>query len=178
MRAHTMASVLSTSGRMIHLCPNYTIPYEPHFRLLLVPFIPSALAPVRPDLKRNDLWRSLTFVTNRDISRYARECGRMVEFAPGMMLRSFERLRVDSIFRGRQKGIATIVFAILVRLHLLSFIGGCRIGSPHRCSLNAAGSPPNALMSATTGWFVALKDQHEMVRSFQKAQGLQRYSRT
>jgi hypothetical protein len=48
---------------MIHLCPNYTIPYEPHFRRLLVPFIPSALAPVRPDLKRNDLWRSLTFVT-------------------------------------------------------------------------------------------------------------------
>jgi hypothetical protein len=47
----------------------------------------------------------------------------MVEFAPRMMLRAFERLPVDHMFRERQKGIATTVFAILVRLHLLSFIG-------------------------------------------------------
>jgi SAM-dependent methyltransferase len=120
---HAMASVLSTSGRMIHLCPNYTIPYEPHFGLPLVPFIPSALAHLRPDLKRNGLWRSLNFVTSRDILRYARECGLLVEFAPGMMLRAFERLCVDSAFRERQEGIATTVAAILMRPHLLSFIG-------------------------------------------------------
>jgi SAM-dependent methyltransferase len=120
---HAMASVLSTSGRMIHLCPNYTIPYEPHFGLPLVPFVPSALALVRPALKYNGLWRSLNFVTSRDILRYARECGLAVEFAPRMMLRAFERLPVDSMFRERQKGIATTVFAILVRLHLLSLIG-------------------------------------------------------
>lgn len=120
---HGMASVLSASGRMIHLCPNYTIPYEPHFGLPLVPFIPSASALVRRDLKHSALWRSLNFVTSRDISRYARECGLVVEFAPRTMLRAFERLRVDGMFRERQKGIATTVFAILVRLHLLSFVG-------------------------------------------------------
>jgi SAM-dependent methyltransferase len=120
---HAMASVLSTSGRMVHLCPNYTIPYEPHFRLPLVPFVPSALALLRPDLRHNDLWRSLNFVTYRDILRYAHECNLTIEFKPGMMLRAFERLRVDSIFRGRQKGIPTTVFAILERFHLLSFIG-------------------------------------------------------
>ena len=108
---------------MIHLCPNYTIPYEPHFGLPLVPLMPSALTLVRPDLKNNKLWRSLNFVTSGDILRYARECGLVVEFLPGMMLRAFERLRVDSVFRERQTGIATTLFAILERVHLLSFIG-------------------------------------------------------
>jgi len=40
-----------------------------------------------------------------------------------MMLRAFERLRVDSVFRERQTGIATTLFAFLERVHLLSFIG-------------------------------------------------------
>ena len=39
------------------------------------------------------------------------------------MLRAFERLRVDSVFRERQTGIATTLFAFLERVHLLSFIG-------------------------------------------------------
>jgi hypothetical protein len=40
-----------------------------------------------------------------------------------MMPRAFERLRVDIVFRERQTGIATTLFAFLERVHLLSFIG-------------------------------------------------------
>ncbi len=35
-----MASVLAPGGTMVHLCPNYLIPYEPHFGIPLVPFHP------------------------------------------------------------------------------------------------------------------------------------------
>jgi 2-polyprenyl-3-methyl-5-hydroxy-6-metoxy-1,4-benzoquinol methylase len=39
-----MLSVLAVDGRMVHLCPNYTVPYEPHFGFPLLPGRPGAVA--------------------------------------------------------------------------------------------------------------------------------------
>ncbi len=35
-----MEGVLSEQGQMIHRCPNYSIPFDPHYNLLLVPGAP------------------------------------------------------------------------------------------------------------------------------------------
>ena len=120
---HGMASVLSERGQMVHLCPNYTVPYEPHFGLPLVPFFPRALELLRPTLKKDGLWRSLNFVTCRQIRRYAKECGLSANFTPAMMRRAFERLDMDPTYCGRQRGLVTAIFAILKPIGVLPLIG-------------------------------------------------------
>jgi len=118
-----MAAVLAPQGRMIHLCPNYLVPYEPHFGLPLVPLAPRATALLMPSLKASGLWRSLNFVTHRRVRRCAAAAGLTVEFAPRMMLRAFERLDRDPIYRERQRGLVTMVFGMLRALGLLRLIG-------------------------------------------------------
>jgi SAM-dependent methyltransferase len=118
-----MVSVLSADGRMVHLCPNYTVPYEPHFGLPLVPIFPRATALLNPSLRSSGLWRSLNFVTYRRIERCATASNLVIEFAPRMMLRAFERLDDDPIYRERQRGLVTAIFSVLRSLGLLRAIG-------------------------------------------------------
>jgi hypothetical protein len=108
---------------MVHLCPNYVVPYEPHFALPLVPVIPRGTALLKPSLRSSDLWRSLNFVTYRRIKRCAEKSDLNVEFAPGMMLRAFERLDKDPAYRKRQRGLVTVIFGILRSLGALRAIG-------------------------------------------------------
>jgi 2-polyprenyl-3-methyl-5-hydroxy-6-metoxy-1,4-benzoquinol methylase len=119
---HGMVSVLADDGRMVHLCPNYIVPYEPHFALPLVPVIPRATALLKPSLRTSDLWRSLNFVTYRRIRRCAEKSDLRVDFSPRMMLRAFERLDKDAIYRERQRGLVTAIFGILRSLGILRAI--------------------------------------------------------
>src|SRR6185369_16311116 len=64
-----LSKVLAPGGMMIHTCPNYRVPYEPHFRLLLVPFAPRLTARLIPRLASDPLWQSLNFVTAGDLRR-------------------------------------------------------------------------------------------------------------
>src|SRR5215469_95315 len=118
-----MVSVLTDDGRMVHLCPNYVVPYEPHFALPLVPAMPRATALFKPSLRSNDLWRSLNFVTYRRIRRCAEKSDLKVDFRPRMMLQAFERLDNDPIYRNRQRGLVTVIFGILRSLGVLRAIG-------------------------------------------------------
>jgi 2-polyprenyl-3-methyl-5-hydroxy-6-metoxy-1,4-benzoquinol methylase len=118
-----MVSVLADHGRMLHLCPNYIVPYEPHFALPLVPVIPRATALLKPSLRSSGLWRSLNFVTYRRIRRCAEQSDLRVDFSSRMMLRAFERLDRDPIYRERQRGLVTAIFGILRSLGVLRAIG-------------------------------------------------------
>jgi 2-polyprenyl-3-methyl-5-hydroxy-6-metoxy-1,4-benzoquinol methylase len=118
-----MVSVLANNGRMVHLCPNYVVPYEPHFALPLVPLIPRVTALLKPSLRTSDLWRSLNFVTHRRIRRCAEKADLRVDFSPRTMLRAFERLDRDPIYRERQRGLVTAIFRILRSLGVLRAIG-------------------------------------------------------
>jgi SAM-dependent methyltransferase len=118
-----MAGVLSPTGRMVHTCPNYTVPYEPHYGLPLVPFTPRATAWLKPSLRQDGLWRSLNFMTYRRIARCAAEAGLRIEFARGTMLSAFARLDRDPIYRERQRGLVTAIFPVLRALGLLRVIG-------------------------------------------------------
>ncbi len=98
-----MASVLARGGRMWHTCPNYSVPYDPHFAVPLVPFRPTATAWLLPKHVRDgELWRGLNFVTAQRLMRLARASGLSVSFERGMMVKSIMRIETDPEFASRQ----------------------------------------------------------------------------
>lgn len=93
---------LSKDGLMIHSCPNYAFPFEPHFGAPLVPFFPSMTRFFLPAAVRHSgLWKSLNFVTYKDVCRVVRGTEYAVQFRRGTMTKSFSRLRNDAEFLKR-----------------------------------------------------------------------------
>lgn len=117
-----MLSVLKPDGIMIHTCPNYRIPYEPHYGLPLVPFAPRATASLKPSLKKDDLWQSLNFVTYGDIVRFCNSNNASVSFDRHLLHQAFQRLDEESVFRDRQPAYLRVILSILKRLKLLSLL--------------------------------------------------------
>ena len=104
-----MARVLSTTGRMAHTCPNYRVPYEPHLRAPLVPGVPAWTGRLWPSLRRDPVWRTLNWVTARDIRAFADRQRLDLRFRPGQLAATIDRLRVDPAFSRRQRSVARIV---------------------------------------------------------------------
>jgi 2-polyprenyl-3-methyl-5-hydroxy-6-metoxy-1,4-benzoquinol methylase len=104
-----LAGVMSPAGVMVHSCPNYTIPFEPHFGLPLLPFRPAATRRVLPrSVRDSDVWRSLNFVRARDVDRVARDLGLSVHFRSGSLASSLERLSSDEAFRQRHRLLGAV----------------------------------------------------------------------
>ncbi len=98
-----MAAVLAPGGCMVHTCPNYSVPYEPHFALPLLPFAPAATRWLLPKrIVDSGLWRSLNFVTASRIRRAAQASGLRLTLERGTMYKSFARLDEDPMFAARQ----------------------------------------------------------------------------
>ncbi len=97
-----MTRVLKPGGLMIHSCPNYWIPYEPHLSIPLLPFLPAATATLLPSSLRNSaVWRSLNFVTYGDAKRAAKRNRLAISFVPGLLSGVFRRLAYDPVFSER-----------------------------------------------------------------------------
>ncbi len=95
-----MARVMAPGGVQVHTCPNYRIPYEPHYGVPLLPFFPGRTPPAA---RHGDgLWRSLNFITAGDVHRYARAYGLQASFQRGTMGASLRRLRTEKAFAARQ----------------------------------------------------------------------------
>lgn len=110
-----MASVLERDGRMVHLCPNYTVPYEPHFGIPLLPLAPRLTRYLFPWIIRRlpGVWDELNFITAGDVRRHVATHGLHVEFDRGMMAASLLRFDEDPLFAQRQGAIAAIVHRLL-----------------------------------------------------------------
>jgi len=117
-----MTSVLSGSGKMVHLCPNYWIPYEPHFGLPLVPFRPAMTAAMAKRVKGSALWQSLNFITPARAKRVSKANGLAIEFKKGLMYDAFQRLDQDPAFRDRHIGLVSKVYGVLTKLRLLPLL--------------------------------------------------------
>jgi SAM-dependent methyltransferase len=113
-----MASVLAPGGLMIHTCPNYRMPYEPHYQIPLVPIAPRLTARLRPRLAEDPLWQSLNFITAGDLKRLARRNNLTVHFAPGVLAEVTDRLKTDAAFASRQ-GWAGRLVRMLARTRVL-----------------------------------------------------------
>lgn len=117
-----LAGVLAPGGRMIHTCPNYAFPYEPHLAIPLVPGAPKLTRFVLPGAVRRQrsVWDTVNFITARRLRGVAARAGLVCELEPGVAARSFARLAEDPIFRRRHEGLVATVAGtpILGRLAL------------------------------------------------------------
>ena len=87
-----LGAVLRPGGVIVHNCPNYHVPYEPHFGIPLLPGWPALTARVLPSrITSTGLWRSLNFVTARQMRRIAAEHGATVQFQRGVLADAFDR---------------------------------------------------------------------------------------
>jgi len=119
-----MTSVLSNGGRMWHTCPNYFVPYEPHFGLPLLPLFPRATSLLLPGrICQSELWLGLNFITYFRLKRLARTNGLATTFRPGTMAEAFRRFDSDVEFASRQKGIASQIYRVLRAVGGISAVG-------------------------------------------------------
>jgi 2-polyprenyl-3-methyl-5-hydroxy-6-metoxy-1,4-benzoquinol methylase len=95
---------LKDDGIMIHSCPNYAFPYEPHFGIPLIPFFPLLTKYLLPKkISTSDVWASLNFVTSFRIKKIYREKGMFVAFRRGTMCTGISRLRNEELFAARHR---------------------------------------------------------------------------
>lgn len=109
-------NLLKPGGRCLILCPNYVIPYEPHFSL---PIIGSKSLTYRIFKKQiilfensknaSGLWDSLNFITSPQVIRYCRKQGYTVHFDKGVMRRMFGRFMEPGGVGQRHKAVAPLI---------------------------------------------------------------------
>lgn len=118
-----MVRALTPDGTMLHNCPNYLVPYEPHLGIPVLKWLPglSAIIFSRTIAPHRELWQSLNFIGYNDVCRLARKSGLMVHFRRGLLFDAFARLEQDALFRERHAaGFAMRVFRCLQWTGLLS----------------------------------------------------------
>ena len=135
-----MQSVLAEGGVQRHVCPNYAFPYEPHFFLPLVPFVPSLTRLLLPSrITQTGLWESLNFVTARQVRRWARRASTEVRFDRGVLAEAVERFLADPVFAERHAGLGRVV-RLLQRLGVVPLLRRLPAGlmSPMRFTFTAS----------------------------------------
>lgn len=98
-------SVMNKNGKMIHCCPNYLVPYEPHFGVPVLWFYPKLTAFIWKEKLNNDidLWKSLNFVTSTRIKRISKNMDCHVYFEKFLTFKAFNRLNNDPLFKKRHQ---------------------------------------------------------------------------
>lgn len=102
-----MKDVLNDDGIMYHHCPNYIIPFEPHYGIPLVPFFPQITGKLK-GVADEPLWRSVNFITLPQVKQLTESAGLKVKFQKEVMKTSFVRLEHDKEFASRHKALAGI----------------------------------------------------------------------
>lgn len=110
-----LSGMLKPDGRMVILCPNYTVPYESHFGIPLIfgaAFSRRLFARRIEHVERvhdaDGLWASLNFIKSTQLSKAARKDGLCLEFDKSIMPRMLDRLTGDAEFVTRQGRIGRI----------------------------------------------------------------------
>jgi SAM-dependent methyltransferase len=141
-----MQSVLAEGGVQRHVSPNYAFPYEPHFSVPLLPIVPFlTTALLSPRITETGLWKSLNFVTARQVQHWARSAGVEVRFDCGVLAEAVERFLADEVFAERHAGLSGVV-RVLQRLGAVPLLRRLPVGlvSPMRFTI-AASVPRNSI---------------------------------
>jgi SAM-dependent methyltransferase len=103
---------LAPGGASVMLCPNYSFPWEPHFRIPIIggkQTTYSVFAARIESYERREhyegLWASVNFVKKREVLAFARETGLEVSSDDSVMQRTIERLFKDPAFAKRQRAL-------------------------------------------------------------------------
>ncbi len=119
-----MSGVLAKGGAMVHMCPNYAFPYEPHLTMPLVPGFPALTRHIFPARTRlyPGLWESLNFITARRLRKTAEQSGLSASFQPGTMGQMVRRLLTDPVLARRQGRFIRLAASIATRTGLLALV--------------------------------------------------------
>ena len=112
-------TLLNPDGKCIILCPNYSFPYEPHFRLPI--FLNKSLTrsifrksilsyEIREDAK--GLWKSLNFVKLRHVKASAKMLDLKIDMRKDILAEMVGRLKSDPEFASRQKLLKLPIFLL------------------------------------------------------------------
>lgn len=125
----TAMGLLKPGGQMVILCPNYAVPYEPHFRIPIIG-TPALTRRIfsrtidRIEQESPGLWRSLNFISVPALRRHCRTRSHALRFDGSVLPDMLARLETDPEFAKRQAAIAGLArllkrigfFALLQRL--------------------------------------------------------------
>lgn len=126
-----MCSVLSPQGIMMHNCPNYLFPYEPHFGIPVFKFFPSlsarifknSIAKHRNEWEQEALWASLNFISYFDVKKLAKISGMKLDFRKELLFKALNRIEHDALFRERHRGsFVFLTYSILKKTGLLGLL--------------------------------------------------------
>lgn len=120
-----MCAALKPKGMMVHNCPNYFFPYEPHLGIPVFKSFPwlSEVCFRRSVAHYRHIWGSLNFITYFDIRRLAKASGIEVSFKSGLLFEALNRIERDPFFRERHSGSFIIVaHTLLCKIGLLGLL--------------------------------------------------------
>lgn len=120
-----LCALTSRAGKMVHNCPNYVFPYEPHLHIPVIkPFkkLTELLFKKRVADKRA-LWESLNFITYFQVKGMGKNANVGIRFKKGLLYESFDRLSYDPLFKQRHgKSVVYTIYRILVATRLLTLL--------------------------------------------------------
>jgi len=118
-----MLGLLSPHGYMMHACPNYTVPYEPHYGVPVFRRLPKLSKKLFLSTDADEeIWDSLNFICHKQVRRFAARQGLSVVFKRGLIYQALARLQKDTVFRQRHQGLVTKVADILDATGLLGLL--------------------------------------------------------
>lgn len=121
-----MLGVMNEAGCMLHSCPNYTVPYEPHFGIPVfrrLPGLSKSLFGKRIAV-HPELWQSLNFLTYGQIATFCRQHRLEVDFEHGLLQKALLRLDSDPAFRARHSSPLLLgAFTLLKATGMLRLLG-------------------------------------------------------
>lgn len=137
---NAMESILAENGQMVHVCPNYYFPYDPHFGIPLLPVFPkitSFLLPKR--IRDSGKWKSINFINFGQIKRHANKIGLLLNLKPSLFSEMIQRVEDDEEFAARHgSGISGLIINILKKTRLIKLVGlyPTKLSSPIIFELN------------------------------------------
>jgi len=122
--AQGIANVLAAGGSGIHVFPNYAFPYDPHFSIPLIPFIPEKTKYILPKrISKSGKWASINFLTYRKLRKIFDRNNMSVELGKSMLIEMIDRVETDIEFGKRHgKGVSGVIINILRTTRLLKLV--------------------------------------------------------
>lgn len=124
-----MAAILSEQGNMLHACPNYTVPYEPHYGVPVFRHFRQLSKRLFLGKDRDmEIWNSLNFITCSEISHFCQRSQLSCSFEKSLLYKALKRIEDDPLFETRHQGVVASLARILMRSgigNIFSYIPPC-----------------------------------------------------
>ncbi|MDQ6991892.1 MAG: methyltransferase domain-containing protein [Mariprofundus sp.] len=118
-----MTTVMTADGKMLHACPNYSVPYEPHYGIPVFRHFQkiSKRLFLRSDCD-DGIWNSLNFITCHAIKQHCRKRGLSFQFERSLLYKALKRVKEDPLFASRHQGIVANIACFIMRTWLATLI--------------------------------------------------------